>query len=426
MPKISHITLGCKLNFAETTSIVREFNENGYQTVKFSEKADVVIINSCTVTAQAERKSVYAAKKAAKISPDAKIIVVGCAAQTNPERFLNIPQVELVLSTSDKFKAFSLINGTVEKKIYSCDINEVSNFDHAYSTTERTRSFLKIQDGCDYKCSYCTIPKARGKSRNTKIYEIINDANTIAKTGVKEIILTGVNIGDFGKSTGETFFNLIKELEKVHGIERYRISSIEPNLLTSEIIDFVAESEKFMPHFHIPLQAGSDDVLKLMKRRYNTTMFRDKIHEVHQKLPDAFLGIDVIVGFPGETSDNFQQTYELLSSLPISYLHIFPYSDREGTVASKIAKKVPSEWIKDREKTLKKLSDEKNITFNERFLSKKRSVLFEGNIKNGGIYGFTDNYLKVYVKTNSDLKNKIKEVELISQNDDVIFGEIVN
>lgn len=197
-------------------------------------------------------------------------------------------------------------------------------------------------------------------------------------------------------------------------------------MLTSEIIDFVAESEKFMPHFHIPLQAGSDDVLKLMKRRYNTTMFRDKIHEVHQKLPDAFLGIDVIVGFPGETSDNFQQTYELLSSLPISYLHIFPYSDREGTVASKIAKKVPSEWIKDREKTLKKLSDEKNITFNERFLSKKRSVLFEGNIKNGGIYGFTDNYLKVYVKTNSDLKNKIKEVELISQNDDVIFGEIVN
>jgi len=424
MPKISHTTLGCKLNFAETASIVREFINEGYETVKFGENADLTIINSCTVTAQAERKSVYAAKKAAKTSPNGKIIIIGCAAQINPERFAKLPQVELVLGAKDKFKAFDLIKSST-KTVFPCEIYEVDNFDIAYSTTERTRSFLKIQDGCDYPCTYCTIPKARGKSRNSSINSIINEAKKIASEGLKEIILTGVNIGDFGKSTNQTFFELIKELDKVEGIERYRISSIEPNLLTNEILEFVASSNKFMPHFHIPLQSGSDEVLKLMKRRYNTKTFADKILEAHTLLPDAFLGIDVIVGFPGETEQNFNETFELLNNLPISYLHIFPYSDRKGTPATAIKKKVPSEWIKSREHQLTELSNKKHKSFYQKFVGQTRKVLFEGNFEKKIISGFTDNYLKVSIKTELNLKNQIKNIQFINLKEGVFEGKII-
>ncbi|MBN2663402.1 MAG: tRNA (N(6)-L-threonylcarbamoyladenosine(37)-C(2))-methylthiotransferase MtaB [Bacteroidales bacterium] len=424
MPKISYTTLGCKLNFSETASIVREFTEQGYKTVKFGEKADITIINSCTVTAQAERKSVNATKKAAKISPEGKIIIIGCAAQTNPERFLNTEQVELVLGTHDKFRAYELLNSNHDI-IYSCDIQDVNNFDIAYSTTERTRSFLKIQDGCDYPCTYCTIPKARGKSRNSSIKSILTEAEKIASLGIKEIILTGVNIGDFGKSTNETFYDLIKELDKLDGINRYRISSIEPNLLTTNIIKFVAKSEKFMPHFHIPLQSGSDDVLKLMKRRYNTKIFADKIIETNKHIPNAFFGIDVIVGFPGETEEHFEQTFNLLSILPISYLHIFPYSDRKGTPATAIKNKVPSEWIKVREQKLAELSNKKHELFYKKFAGKLHKVLFESKDENNFFSGFTDNYLKVAVESNIDIKNQIINVQLTNFKNGIFEGIIL-
>lgn len=425
MPKISFTTLGCKLNFSETASIVRQFTEQGYKTVKFGENADITIINSCTVTAQAERKSVNATKKAAKISPEGKIIIIGCAAQTNPERFLNTKQVELVLGTDDKFRAYELINSTHDI-IYSCDIQDVNKFNIAYSTTERTRSFLKIQDGCDYPCTYCTIPKARGKSRNSSINSILTEAKKIASLGIKEIILTGVNIGDFGKSTNETFFDLIKELDKIDGINRYRISSIEPNLLTTEIIKFVAKSEKFMPHFHIPLQSGSDDVLKLMKRRYNTKTFADKIIEANKQIPNAFLGIDVIIGFPGETEEHFEQTFNLLSSLPVSYLHIFPYSDRKGTPATAIKNKVPSEWIKIREQKLAELSNKKNELFYKNFTGKTQKVLFESKDENNIFSGFTENYLKVKVNSNIYIKNQIINVKLLNFKDGFFEGKIMS
>ncbi len=339
---ISYTTLGCKLNFSESATIIRQFSDAGYKVVKYGQKADITIINTCTVTAQAERKSKFAVKKAKKISPNGKIIVIGCAAQLRPENFAKIDGVAIVAGAKDKFNVLKLIQKSDEQKIYSCNIANVNNFDNAFSINERTRSFLKIQDGCDYLCTYCTIPKARGKSRNAPISDIVQEAEIIAKQGVKEIILTGVNIGDFGKSTNENFLQLIKELDKVEGIERYRISSIEPNLLTDEIIEFTAHSQKFMPHFHIPLQSGSDNILKLMKRRYNTKIFADRINKVYKKVPDVFFGIDVIIGFPGETNEDFKTTYNLLNSLPVSYLHIFPYSDRPRTPAFDIRPKVPS------------------------------------------------------------------------------------
>ncbi len=424
MPTISHITLGCKLNFSETASIIRQFVENGYKLVKFGESADVTIINSCTVTAQAERKSVHIAKKAAKVSPNGQTVIIGCAAQINPDRFAAVDGIDLILGAKDKFRAYELIHEK-HSKVYSCDILDVDNFDVAYSTTERTRSFLKIQDGCDYVCTYCTIPKARGKSRNSNIKSIIAEAEVIAETGVKEIVLTGVNIGDFGRSTNETFYELIKELDRVEGIERYRISSIEPNLLTPEIIDFVAQSKKFMPHFHIPLQNGSDDILKLMKRRYNSTFFAEKIKDINNKIPNAFFGIDVIVGFPGETEAMFEQTYSLLASLPISYLHIFPYSDRVGTIATAMKNKVPSEWIKRREIKLRKLSDDKHREFYKKFVGKSQKVLFESKNESGKMYGFTDNYIKVAIDYSPELVNAIVPVNLSSLKNDYFCGEII-
>lgn len=426
MKKISVFTLGCKLNFSETDTIVRKFVENGYQLVPFGESADVSVINTCTVTAQGERKSKFAVKKAHKVSPDGKIVVVGCASQINPQRFEQLEGVELVIGNNDKTKVFELLEQkNYKQKLYSCDISQIESFEHAYSVEMRTRSFLKIQDGCDYPCTYCTIPKARGKSRNDSISEIVEDAKDIANRGVKEIILTGVNIGDFGKSTNETFFELIKQLEKVEGIERYRISSIEPNLLKDEIIEFVANSKKFMPHFHIPLQSGSDDVLKLMKRRYNVAKFSDRVLNAKKLIPEVFFGIDVIVGFPGETDDNFNDTYTLLEQLPISYLHIFPYSDRKGTLASQMKGKIASEIIKQREKKLQDLSDKKHFEFYKKFIGTTKKVLFEQKDKQGLYAGYTDNYLRIKVESTETLRNKIEEVELLRIESDFIYGKIV-
>lgn len=425
MPKISYTTLGCKLNFSESATIVRQFIEKGYDLVSYGEQSDITIINTCSVTAQAERKSKFATKKAKKISPDGKIIVIGCAAQLRPENFKQIEGVDLVLGVNDKFNIIEILKADKEQKIYSCEIETVERFDNAYSISERTRSFLKIQDGCDYVCTYCTIPKARGKSRNASIENIISEAKIIANQGIKEIILTGVNIGDFGHSTGESFFELLKELDKVEGISRYRISSIEPNLLTDEIIEFVSKSKKFMPHFHIPLQSGSDDILKLMKRRYNTSKFSNRILKANEKIADTFFGIDVIVGFPGETEENFQETYNLLNSLPVSFLHLFPYSDRPETPASEIKEKVPSEWKKIREEKLKELSDQKHRDFYQKYLGTTRKVLFETNTKTGRIAGYTDNYIRVSVKSEQKLQNTIREVILQKIVGEEIWGELL-
>ncbi len=413
MPKVSIHTLGCKLNFAESATILRQFVEKGFEPVKFGEEADVVIINTCAVTTQAENKSKFAVKKALKTSPGATVIVIGCAAQVNPGKFEKIQGVDIIIGAKDKGRTFEIYENHSQRVYKTTNVFELKDTFRAYSLHERTRSFLKIQDGCDYVCSYCTIPKARGKSRNIPIPELVEEAKTIAGNGVKEIILTGVNIGDFGKTTGETFFDLIRELEKVEGIERYRISSIEPELLSDEILDFVAGSKKFMPHFHIPLQSGSDKILRLMQRRYNTKLFAKLIEKISRKIPHAFVGIDVIVGFPTETGEDFDQTFQFLKSLPFAYLHVFPYSDRPGTRASKITPKVPAKEKEKRVKILTDLSKQRHLEFYKKFLNTKRKVLFEKVVKDNKIFGFTDNYIRVAVPYDPNLTNEIKNVELL-------------
>jgi len=414
---ISFHTLGCKLNFAETSTIIKKFTDNGFVKVKFGEKADVSIINTCTVTSQADKKSRQAIKKAVKKSEGAKVIVVGCSAQLHQQELAGIEGVTFVATAKDKFNVYDLYQKTEkENTLFSCEIEDVNDYESAYSVGDRTRSFLKVQDGCDYVCSYCTIPLARGKSRNTFVKDIVNQANEIAENGFQEIVLTGVNIGDFGKSTNETFFDLIKGLDKVEKIKRYRISSIEPNLLTTEIISFVAKSDKFLPHFHIPLQAGSDKILALMKRRYNSKLFKNKILEIHKAIPDAFFGIDVIVGFPGETIEDFKKTYDLLSELPISFLHIFPYSDRENTVSVSMKNKLNGSEINHRAALLKKLSDKKHLEFYQKHIGRSYEVLFESQNIEGKMHGFTSNYIKVETIFDKNLINKIKSVKLSEEN----------
>ncbi len=425
MKTISVTTLGCKLNFSESSSIVREFVQNGFKKVAFGKQSDVTIINTCYVTAQAEKKSKFAVKKAKKVSPNGKIIVIGCAAQLNPEKFVKYDGVDFVAGTNFKFDIFNILQCNNEQKIFHSDVNEIENCDEAYSISERTRSFLKIQDGCDYHCTYCAVPLARGKSRNISIEEAVKNANIIAQKGIKEIVLTGVNIGDFGKTTGENFFQLIQELDKVEGIERYRISSIEPNLLTDEIIEFVANSKKFMPHFHIPLQSGSDDVLKQMHRRYNTNLFCQRIFKIKELIPDAFLGIDVIVGFPTETEQNFNETFNLLNDLPVSYLHIFPYSARPGTAASAIKESVPSEIIKNREIKLSELSDLKSYIFHKQFVGTTQSVLFEKIESDKKILGYSSNYIRVSVESNNDIRNKICNVKILNFENNIMNGIVL-
>lgn len=407
-PKVAFVTLGCKLNFSETATISRQFTENGYQVVKQNEKADVYVINTCSVTSMAEKKSRQTINKLKKQAPDSKVVAVGCYAQLRGNEIAELPGINLVLGTNEKFKILEYLQeDSGEPLVHSCGTNELNRFDAAFSVSERTRSFLKVQDGCDYFCSYCTIPYARGKSRNDSIENILREASIIAEKGIKEIILTGVNTGDFGKTTGESFIELLRALETVEGIERFRISSIEPNLLTDEIIAFVATSDKFLPHFHIPLQAGSDNVLKLMRRKYDTSVFVDRIKAVHKKIEDCFIGIDVICGFPGETDDDFKQTYELLEGLNISYLHIFPYSDRPGTLSIKMDNKVQNSIITERTKTLQELSEKKHRMFYEANIRKDKKVLFENRAARGKMIGFTENYLKVEAPYKEELLNSI-------------------
>ncbi len=420
MKKIAFHTLGCKLNFAETSTIARQFTEHGYQKVNFNEKADIYVINTCSVTQKADKKSEQAVKKARNLNPDSKIIVVGCYAQLQPETLASIKGVDLILGHREKFRAFDYIEKTISKKespeIHTCKLNEINNYHHAYSQGDRTRSFLKVQDGCDYFCTYCTIPFARGRSRNQEIKEIIKQAEKIAGAGIKEIILTGVNIGDFGKTTNESFLDLLKNLSKVKNIKRYRISSIEPDLLTSEIIGFISQSEKFLPHFHIPLQSGCNDILDKMNRKYNRELFQDKVNQIRKKIPDAFIGVDVIVGFPGEDEKKFKITEQFLQETDASYYHVFPFSERPNARAAKMNHKVPGHIIKKRARILQSLAEKKQKKFYRRHLGENRPVLFEHYNKEGKMFGFTDNYIKVETNYNENLAETIKEVRLIDLN----------
>jgi len=422
MKKVAFHTLGCKLNFSETSTIARLFEEQGYQKVDFKQPSDVYVINTCSVTANADKECKQIVKSALSISPEAYVVVVGCYAQLKPEEISNIEGVDLVLGASEKFKLLNYLTDLSKKskaEIYSCEIEEANFFVDSYSFGDRTRVFLKVQDGCDYNCSFCTIPLARGSSRSDSISNAVKNANDIAKQDVKEIVLTGVNLGDFGNNASkegnrkqETFLDLVQELDKVEGIERFRISSIEPNLLKDETIEFVSKSKRFVPHFHIPLQSGSNKMLKAMRRRYLRELYSDRVTKIKALMPHCCIGVDVIVGFPGETDEDFLDTYNFLNELPISYLHVFTYSERDNTDAIHLPNVVPVAIRKKRNKMLRILSAKKLRYFYEQHLGQTRTVLFESDNKDGFMHGFTDNYVKVKTPYNPDFINQLKKVEL--------------
>lgn len=415
-------TLGCKLNFAETSTIARQLTDAGYQKVNFDEPAQVYIINTCSVTENADKECKLHVKRAAKANPEGLVAVIGCYAQLKPEEISGIEGVDLVLGAKEKFNILSYLDDLEKSEsyaqIHSCEIDETDFFVGSYSIGDRTRAFLKVQDGCDYKCTYCTIPLARGISRSDTIENVINNAKEIAAKDIKEIVLTGVNIGDYGKGEfgnkkhEHTFLDLISELDKVEGIERIRISSIEPNLLKDESIDLVSKSRSFVPHFHIPLQSGSDELLKKMKRRYLTKLYYNRVNKIREVMPDAAIGVDVIVGFPGETEELFMETYNFLNDLPISYLHVFTYSERENTEAADMQGAVPISERKKRNKMLRILSEKKKMEFYRTQLGKKLPVLWEHENKNGMMYGFTENYVRVSKPFDEKSINQIEHIIL--------------
>lgn len=413
--KVAFHTLGCKLNFAETSTISRSFNEEKYERVTANKIADIYVINTCSVTDSADKKCRQAIKKFASISPGAFIAVVGCYAQLKPQEISSIPGVDLVLGINEKFDIAEYITDIEKKKIaevHSSNTTSSVNFNQSYSIGDRTRSFLKVQDGCDFGCSYCTIPLARGRSRNPEISSIIIEAEKIAQSGIKEIVITGVNIGDFGKTTGETFAELLRQLIGVEGIERYRISSIEPNLLTDEIIEMTVGNHKILPHFHIPLQSGCNKILGLMKRRYTRNVFASRIAMIRKKLPLAGIGVDVIVGFPGETPQDFEDTFTFLEEMPLSYLHVFSFSERPDTAAQKLPGKVHVTEKDRRSKRLIALSERKNLEFSKKNIGEITSVLFEKTRNEGLMTGFTSNYLKTEHPWHLKLAGEIIKVKL--------------
>lgn len=413
--KVAYVTLGCKLNFSETSTIKHSLENAGTQTVSEKENADIFVINTCSVTDMAEKKGRQMIRRIIHRNPDAYIVVVGCYAQLRAKELLSIEGVNLVLGAGDKFNVGHYLRHLEEQQQnepHSCDIFKLANFDLAYSFGDRTRCFLKIQDGCDYFCTYCTIPFARGKSRSAHIGQITEAVKDVAGKGIREIILTGVNTGDFGRNNGENFLQLLQTLDQMQEIDRFRISSIEPNLLTDEIIKFVASSQKFMPHFHIPLQSGSNDVLKLMRRRYDRELFAEKIASIRQILPDAFIGVDTIVGMRGETEDYFEDARAFIEKLDVSQLHVFPYSERKGTKALEIPYTVTPEEKHRRVNVLLDISDRKLHEFYRRFESQTRNVLFEDNKVNRSICGFTDNYIRVEIPFDATLANQIQPIRL--------------
>jgi threonylcarbamoyladenosine tRNA methylthiotransferase MtaB len=417
---VAFATLGCKLNFSETSTIARSFEEKGFKRVNFKEKADVYVINTCSVTDTADKKSKTVIRQAARLNPAAFIVVTGCYAQLKPDEAAQIEGVDLVVGANDKFnitKYLENLGKHQEGEVHTCAFGEISEFQHAFSYGDRTRSFLKVQDGCNYFCTYCTIPMARGKSRNPSIESIVNEARNAADQGIREIILTGVNIGDFGQSTGETFLELIKALDEVETLGRIRIGSVEPNLLTDEVITFMAESKKIAPHFHIPLQAGTDEVLLLMKRRYTTELFAHRISKIRELLPFAFIGVDLIAGMNGETEELFDKAYQFIDSLDISELHVFPYSERKNTRALKIEGIVPIEERRHRAQQLIELSEYKLKSFYRRNIEKTATVLFENEKRKGVMQGWTENYIKVETPYNPELQNKFRTVRLCGINE---------
>lgn len=430
--KVAFYTLGCKLNFSETSTIARGFTEEGFERVDFSETADMYIINTCSVTENADKRFKTIVKKAQQANPDAFVAAIGCYAQLKPEELAAVDGVDLVLGATEKFKITDYINAILNRpstalrmtEIHSCEIEDADFYVGSYAIGDRTRAFLKIQDGCDYKCTYCTIPLARGISRSDTLENVLKNAAEIAAQGIKEIVLTGVNIGDFGKGEfgnkkhEHTFFDLVKALDEVEGIHRLRISSIEPNLLKNETIDFVAQSKAFVPHFHIPLQSGSDQMLKRMRRRYMGDLYVDRVRRIKETMPHACIGVDVIVGFPGETDELFLETYHFLNELDISYLHVFTYSERENTPAADMDGVVPHKIRKKRSKMLRGLSAKKRRAFYEGQLGTFRRVLFEGENKAGYIHGFTENYVKVKAPWDPNLVNTLHTVELTAIADD--------
>ncbi|NRB82573.1 MAG: tRNA (N(6)-L-threonylcarbamoyladenosine(37)-C(2))-methylthiotransferase MtaB [Winogradskyella sp.] len=425
--KVAFYTLGCKLNFSETSTIARSFKDEGFQRVDFSETADIYVINTCSVTENADKRFKTIVKQAQKVNPDAFVAAIGCYAQLKPEELADVNGVDLVLGATEKFKITDYLNDLSKNhfgEVHSCEIEEADFYVGSYSIGDRTRAFLKVQDGCDYKCTYCTIPLARGISRSDTMTNVLKNAREISEQGIKEIVLTGVNIGDYGKGEfgnkkhEHTFLDLVTELDKVEGIERLRISSIEPNLLKNETIDLVSKSRAFVPHFHVPLQSGSNDILKKMKRRYLRELYTDRVSKIKEVMPHACIGVDVIVGFPGETDEHFLETYNFLNTLDISYLHVFTYSERDNTEAAEMEGVVPKNVRAKRSKMLRGLSAKKRRAYYEQQLGSKRTVLFEGENKEGYIHGFTENYVKVKTPWNPELVNTLHEVKLTTIDDD--------
>jgi threonylcarbamoyladenosine tRNA methylthiotransferase MtaB len=414
--KVAFYTLGCKLNFSETSTISRLFEDAGFAKVDFEETPDVYVINTCSVTENADKKCKQLVKKALKINPNAFVTIVGCFAQLKPTEIAEIPGVDLVLGANEKFDILSYLDKTdklEETQVSFQNIKETTDFVPSFSYGDRTRSFLKVQDGCDYFCTFCTIPLARGKSRNASVAETVLEAKKIAETEIKEVVLTGVNIGDFGQGEGENFFDLVQELDKVEGIDRFRISSIEPNLLSNEIIDFcLSDSKRFVPHFHIPLQVGNDRILKAMRRKYERSLYAERVSQIKSLRKDCCIGVDVIVGFPGETDEEFLDSYNFIKDLDISYLHVFTYSERANTGAPKLGEKVPMEKRRERSKMLHILSDKKKRVFYEENLGSTRVALFEAEEDNGMMYGFTENYVKIKVPFAANLVNSFQKVKL--------------
>lgn len=427
--KVAFYTLGCKLNFSETSTIARDFTKEGFDRVDFSENADIYVINTCSVTENADKRFKTIVKQAQKVNPDAFVAAVGCYAQLKPEELAALDGVDLVLGATEKFKITDYINDLSKNdfgEVHSCEIEDADFYVGSYSIGDRTRAFLKVQDGCDYKCTYCTIPLARGISRSDTLPNVLKNAAEIAAQDIKEIVLTGVNIGDYGKGEfgnkkhEHTFFDLVQALDEVDGIERLRISSIEPNLLKNETIDFVSTSRTFVPHFHIPLQSGSDEILKLMRRRYMSDLYVDRVARIKGVMPHACIGVDVIVGFPGETDDHFLDTYNFLANLDISYLHVFTYSERDNTHAATLDGVVPMDIRKKRSKMLRGLSVKKRRAFYESQLGTERTVLFESENKEGYIYGFTENYVKVRMPWDPSFMNTLQKIKLTTIDDDGI------
>jgi threonylcarbamoyladenosine tRNA methylthiotransferase MtaB len=412
---VAFYTLGCKLNFAETSTIGRQLTERGFQKAEFGSGADLYVINTCSVTDHADRKCRKVVKEALKFNPQAYIVIIGCYAQLKPQEIAQIPGVDMVLGAAEKFNLPDHLSTLVKQEkasVFNAPIKDTNVFVPGFSEGDRTRTFMKVQDGCDYFCTFCTIPLARGQSRSANIADTVARVKQVAESGVKEIVLTGVNLGDFGVTHDQDFFGLIRELDEIAGIERFRISSIEPNLLTDDIISFVAQSKKFVPHFHIPLQSGSDEILKKMRRRYARDLYVNRVNRIKELMPHCAIGVDVIVGFPGETEEEFLTTYDFLNALDVSYLHVFPYSERPNTTAIKLKEKVPVKVRMQRSEMLRILSEKKRQYFYRQHLGTQRNVLFEKEEHGNTMHGFTDNYIKISADYDPLMVNEIAPVQL--------------